>query len=106
MGFQVILNVEIKEINISILKYIKSNTILKANNVNKAIGRFFNFIDNMLLFWSLENRSFQGYNTSGSNDILLNIIENDHFQDFKNFLANVGVDNNIKIVSSATGKKK
>lgn len=100
------LNTNLDEMNISIIKYIKSNTVLKKNKINTVINQFFNFIDNMLLFWSLENRNFQGYATSGKSDILINIIENEHFQDFKKFLADIGVENNIKIISDSTGKKK
>lgn len=100
------LNIDIKDVTISIVKYIKSNTILKKNRKSDALKRFFDFVDNMLLFWSLETRNFQGYAAKGTSSILTSIIDNNNFKDLKNFLKDVGVDDNIKISSDASGNKK
>jgi AAA15 family ATPase/GTPase len=88
------LNKDIEQIEISVLKYIKANAVLSKSQETSILKEFFNFVDNMLLFWQLDNRGYQGYGV-GSNDILKTIIENNHFEDFKKFLKLAGLDSNI-----------
>jgi hypothetical protein len=48
----------------------------------------------MLMFWHLDNRGYQGYDV-GSGDIFKILIENNHFDDFKQFLEQAGLDSNV-----------
>jgi AAA15 family ATPase/GTPase len=98
------LNKDLSQIKISIVKYIKSNTVLVGSPITDTLNNFFVFVDNMLLFWSLENRSYQGYET-GVNSILADIIEKGHFDNFKQFLSDAGVESNIKPIE-VNGEKK
>ena len=88
------LNKDINQIEISVLKYIKSNAVLNKSAESLALKIFFEFVDNMLLFWQLDNRGYQGYDV-GSGNIFKDIIENNHFDDFKQFLEQAGLDSNI-----------
>jgi len=78
-------------INISVLKYIKTNTVLTKNKINEVLQEFYSFIDAMLLFWSLESRHFSGYETIGTNDMIVDIIEKGNLEDFEEFLHEAGI---------------
>jgi hypothetical protein len=88
------LNKEINQIKISVLKYIKSNTVLPETGETALFNKFLSFVDNMLLFWQLDNRGYQGYEI-GSADMLGDIVKRGHFDDFKRFLEAAGLDANI-----------
>ncbi len=45
---------------LSRVKYIKSNAILENNPINKAFISFTTFVDNMLMFYSLDSNRYQG----------------------------------------------
>ena len=45
---------------LSVLKYIKNNTVLEDNAENRAFRDFFVFVEQMLFFRSLEDRSYIG----------------------------------------------
>ena len=51
---------------------------------------FFNFVDNMLFFRSLETNYYMGYQTE-NNGILEDILQKDHLSDFESFLNEAGV---------------
>ena len=65
------LNKNVKQANISFLKYIKSNTILPDTEETVALKKLFEFVDHMLLFWCLEDRSFIGYETDNAGNYVL-----------------------------------
>jgi hypothetical protein len=88
------LNKDINQIEISVLKYIKSNAVLSKSLESSTLKKFFGFIDSMLMFWQLDNRGYQGYDVV-SGDIFKILIENNHFDDFKQFLEQAGLDSNI-----------
>lgn len=98
------LNSELSKIQISILKYIKNNTVLLDNRINTAFKKFFNFIDNMLHFRSLEDRFYQGYET-GTHDIFEDIIANNNVQDFRDFLKQAEIECDLEIVSINNKKR-
>ncbi len=77
---------DLSQITISILKYIKNNTVLIKNKTNDILSDFYSFIDRMLLFWSLDTRNFQGYEPTGGTDILKDILERGNLEDFQKFL--------------------
>ena len=88
------LNKNLDQIKISVLKYIKSNAVLDESKNVLLLMDFFYFIDNMLLFWQLDTRGYQGY-SFGNSDMLSEIIETNHFEDFKESLKKAGLDFNI-----------
>jgi hypothetical protein len=88
------LNKEINQIKISVLKYIKSNTVLPETDETVLFNKLILFVDNMLLFWQLDNRGYQGYEI-GRLFILGDIVRHGHFDDFKQFLAAAGLESNI-----------
>jgi AAA15 family ATPase/GTPase len=88
------LNKEINQIKISALKYIKSNAVLPETDETILFNKLIFFVDNMLLFWQLDNRGYQGYDI-GRTDMLRDIVKHGHFDRFKEFLKTVGLDYNI-----------
>lgn len=93
------LNRDLSQIKISVIKYIRSNAVIADSQIGKVLSLFFSFIENMLLFWSLDNRAFQGYQTSGGGDIMKDIIDKGHFNEFKEFLRSSELDSNLKLVT-------
>lgn len=73
------------------VKYVKSNAILEENDVNKAYLEFVDFVDRMLLFYSLDDRGYQGF-TNGSDGIAKGIIESGKLKDFEQFLKQQGIN--------------
>jgi len=99
------LNKDLGKINISLLKYVKANAVLDKGRESSLLQEFYAFIDNMLFFKSLDERSFQGYETQHGTEIMNDIITRNHFDDFKNFLKTAGIDTEIKVLD-ANGEKK
>ena len=89
------LNRDLELIKISVLKYIKSNTVLPQTEESTVLAQFFAFVDKMLLFWSLENRSFIGYTASFQEKIVDSIIKRGHFEDMQQFFAAAGFPDSI-----------
>jgi AAA15 family ATPase/GTPase len=97
------LNYNIKQLKISLLKYIKANTNLPENNESSLFDRLFVFVDNMLLFWQSDERGYIGYE-AGAGSLLTSIIERDNFDNFKTFLESAGLASNIYYEKDITGK--
>ena len=55
-----LLNKVIPDNQLSVLKYVKNNSVLEDSRENVAFKRFFSFIENMLFFRSLEDRTYIG----------------------------------------------
>lgn len=91
------LNLEIKNSKLSILKYIKNNTILTTTPTNKAFNDFNIFVDSMLLFKSSRVNSYLGLET-GANHVAEYIIEQGHIKDFQVFLNTAGVECELTII--------
>ena len=85
---------DINKIQISVLKYIKSNTAMELTPETTALSSFFDFVDRMLFFRNLDERRYAGYKV-GTHIIFEEIINKNHFKDFVNFLAAAEVPNNI-----------
>lgn len=63
------LNVSIKnESPISRVKYVNSNSILSDNVQNQIFKKFIDFVERMLLFYSLDSRGYEGF-MNGSESI-------------------------------------
>ncbi|WP_024751975.1 AAA family ATPase [Treponema phagedenis] len=81
---------DLSQIKISVVKYIKSNTVLEINDESEVLQAFFEFTDSMLQFKSLDYRIYQGYEV-GSVDVIEYIAKN-HTEDFNKFLCEAGFD--------------
>jgi AAA15 family ATPase/GTPase len=97
------LNYNIKQLKISLLKYIKANTNLPETKESSLFERLFVFVDNMLLFWQRDDRGYIGYET-GVGDLIKGIIERDNFDNFRKFLESAGLASNIYYEKDNTGR--
>jgi hypothetical protein len=79
------LNKDINKIPISVVKYIKSNAALEPSPETSVLLSFFDFVDRMLFFRSLDERNYAGYEV-GRRSIFDTIISKNHFENFKTFL--------------------
>lgn len=85
------LKTDIDNPELSILKYIKSNTELARDEINSTFISFFNFIDRMLYFRSLTDRTYLGLEI-GSRNTLEDIVNNKNIKDFEKFLNDAGIE--------------
>ena len=98
------LNDKIKnESPISRVKYVNSNSILADNIENKVFRQFIDFVDRMLLFYSLDNRGYEGF-MDGSEGIAEGIVNSGKVDDFQKFLAENGIFYNL-YACEVDGKK-
>jgi len=81
---------DVGESNISIISYIANNTILEDNLTNQIFKKFREFLNNMLLFKTLDERLYIGYE-QGNHDIQNEIIEQNHLPELQIFLNQVGI---------------
>jgi len=88
------LNKDISKISISVLKYIKSNAALEQSDETTALFSFFNFVDRMLFFRSVDKTNYAGYEI-GNHQLFDEIVRKNHFDDFRSFLADADVPANI-----------
>ena len=86
------LNVSIKnESPISRVKYVNSNSILTDNIQNQVFKKFIDFVDHMLLFYSLDSRGYEGF-MNGSEGVAEGIVKSGKVQEFQKFLKKNGID--------------
>ena len=79
------LNLTSDENSISRVKYLRSNAILKENRENAAFKAFIRFVDNMLMFYSLDENRYRGFST-GEERIPDAIIKSGKLKEFEAFL--------------------
>lgn len=84
------LKTNITDKSLSLLKYIKNNSLLEKNKENKSLTDFFDFVDNMLFFRSLQENMYLGLEV-GSRILSEDIIENDKLSDLEKFLNEAGI---------------
>ena len=70
---------------LSRVKYIRNNAILSDTITNKAFIDFTSFVDRMLMFYSLDNRGYQGLRL-GSESFTQGIISAGKIKEFEAFL--------------------
>ncbi len=70
---------------ISRVKYVSSNAILADNNENRVFQAFMDYVDKMLLFFSLDRRGYEGFR-SGRKNSDEGIIESGKLFEFQQFL--------------------
>ncbi len=83
---------------LSVLKYIKNNTELENNDDNNTFLSFFTFIEQMLYFRTLLDRTNMGFEIGGKK-IFEDIINNNNVEDFEDFLTKAGVECKLSVVS-------
>ncbi len=76
---------------LSRVKFIKNNAILENNGINKAFVSFTSFVDNMLMFYSLDSNRYQGLNIGGDS-YTQGIIRHGRMKEFEQFLREQGID--------------
>lgn len=86
------LNASIKnESPISRVKYVNSNSILKENEQNRVFKQFIDFVEHMLLFYSLDSRGYEGF-MNGSESAAEGIVNSGKVKEFQEFLKESGID--------------
>ncbi len=86
------LNVSIKSDSpISRVKYVNNNSILADNVQNRVFKKFIDFVEHMLLFYSLDSRGYEGF-MNGNEGIAEGIVNSGKVQDFQAFLKENDID--------------
>ncbi|MBQ7713851.1 MAG: ATP-binding protein [Oscillospiraceae bacterium] len=86
------LDLAAEDSQISRVKYVRRNGILRANRETEAFKSFIDFVDRMLLFYSLDKNKYQGFK-GGSDSVGASIIKAGKTKEFEAFLQ----ENNIRI---------
>ena len=76
---------------LSRVKFIKSNAILENNETNRAFVSFTSFVDNMLMFYSLDSNRYQGLSI-GADSYTQGIIRHGKLKEFEKFLQEQRID--------------
>lgn len=76
---------------LSRVKYIKNNAILQDDTTNRIFMKFTSFVDNMLMFYSLDQNNYQGL-CVGSESFTQGIVREKKVSEFEDFLRKQGVD--------------
>lgn len=84
------LNNELTNKNLSLIKYIKSNSQLADSKENNIFFLFYNFLESMLFFRSLDQNMYLGLET-GSEEIQEDIISKGNVKDLEQFLNRAGI---------------
>lgn len=94
------LKTELENSSLSVLKYIKNNTILDTNVENETFLSFFKFIEGMLFFRSLQRNMYLGLE-AGSKTLSEDIIGNRRISEFESFLNRAGVECKLTIIKES-----
>lgn len=70
---------------ISRVKYVNNNSILADNAENRVFKKFFDFVERMLLFYSLDSRGYEGF-MNGTESIAEGIVNSGKVKYFQDFL--------------------
>ncbi len=89
---------------LSRVKYIANNALLVDNPINNAFRDFVAFVDNMLMFYSLDTNGYQGLMVGGDS-ITQGIIRENKVEDFQEFLAKQNIKYNL-VVADYNGEKE
>jgi len=85
------LNANIKsKSSLSRVKYVSENSILVENTENEVFTKFIDFVDRMLLFYSLDSRGYEGFMTGGGS-VTEGIVNCGKVDEFNKFLRENGI---------------
>lgn len=93
------LDKQIQNKNLSIIKYVRRNSNLKNTIENRVFLKFYDFVDHMLSFRSLNGNEYQGYDV-GSGKITEGILERGNLKDFEVFLKKANIDCCLKEIKT------
>jgi len=82
---------------ISLVSYIKNNSVLETNQDNSCFESFVNFVNDMIFFRSLRDNNYIGYQ-QGSSTIDVEIVKKGKVELFEKFLNDMGIDCKIKAI--------
>ena len=91
------LKTEIENNRLSILKYIKNNSILDDNEYNRTFINFFHFIEGMLFFRHLQTNIYLGLEI-GIRDVQEELIRNQNVKNLEKFLNKAGVECKLTVI--------
>lgn len=94
------LKTELANKNLSLLKYIKNNSVLDKNEENETLLIFFKFIDGMLFFKTLQQNIYLGLEI-GTQKVEEDIIEKGNVSKLENFLNNAGIESKLTVVKES-----
>ena len=98
------LNKNISNEQLSVLKYIKNNSVLSDNKENRTFADFFQFVEHMLFFRSLEDRIYLGQEVK-PRTLINDIINTNKVDDFEKFLNEAHVDCKLSVVDNMGEKE-
>ena len=88
-------NLTLSQLNFSILRFIKSNVIIAQNEENELFEKMYQFVNRMLMFWSLQDRGYTGYAPSINPSIIDKVVKEGHFADLQNFFKDAGFEDEL-----------
>lgn len=83
--------------NLSLLKYIKNNSLLDEDEDNSTLLEFYNFVEKMLLFRSLEDKKYIGLEV-GAVSVQQDIINRKNVSNLESFLNKAGIKCNLSVI--------
>ena len=95
------LNLEFKDENLSMLRYVVNNS--KTDDI-KPLSMLMRFVSRMLWFRSLDENRYIGYKTESS-DYIKFIFENNNLKEFETFLNKAGVSEKLIAKENPSGDK-
>lgn len=98
------LNKTITNNQLSALKYVRKNSELAKDEINDAFNGLFDFVEHMLFFRSLEDRTFIGQN-NGTTSLTEEILLQNKLEDFERFLNDANVKCKLVAIDTSDGKK-
>lgn len=87
----------VENVELSILKYVKNNSVLEPTDENLAFLAFFKFVETMLFFRSVHGNMYLGLEADKI-DLAEDIIKKGNVKDFEQFLNKAGIECNLTIV--------
>ncbi|MDC7237753.1 MAG: ATP-binding protein [Sphaerochaetaceae bacterium] len=99
------LTLDLNNPKLSAIKYLYANTQLDIKNTeSKAFYDFMDYVQNMLLFWSLQDRSYIGF-TNGVTQIIDELIKNNWVTEYNDFLIQNDINREIVVKELPDGNK-
>lgn len=88
-------NIELSKLNFSALRFVRTNVLLRENKETDLFNSLYDFVNKMLLFWSLETREFIGYTPISGQLLIREIVKRGHFSDLQSFFKDAGFDEEL-----------
>lgn len=97
------LKTEIDNDELSVLKYVKNNSDLESNEINDIFLSMFSFVEKMLCFRSLLDRTYIGLEV-GNKHVFEDIVKKNNVEDFEAFLNSAGIECKLSIMDDIDKK--